>query len=90
MDHSDRRGSNDNDSGPALEERDWEAVGGDEVSPEEIAENGDFRYDGDEDELPEEDDDNAYQESDEALPDDAEERALDRDPSKEGSRFDEI
>ncbi len=37
----------------------------------------------------EEDDDNAYQESDEALPDDAEEAAISRNPSREGGRFDE-
>lgn len=41
-------------------------------------------------ELPEEDDDNPYQESDEALPDDLEEAVLRKDPSKEGSRFDEV
>ncbi|BCG83706.1 hypothetical protein [Mesorhizobium sp. 113-3-3] len=40
--------------------------------------------------LPEEDDDNAYQNSDEALPDDEEEGVLSRDPSNEGSRFDEV
>jgi len=40
--------------------------------------------------LPEEDDDNEYQESDEALPDDREERAIARDPDREGGRFDEI
>jgi hypothetical protein len=40
--------------------------------------------------LPEVNDDNPFQESDEALPDEAEERALDRDPSKEGSRFGEV
>lgn len=39
--------------------------------------------------LAEEDDDNAYQESDEALPNDAEEAAIRRDPSREGGRFDE-
>lgn len=36
------------------------------------------------------DDDNPYQESDEALPDDAEEAAISRHPSREGGRFDEI
>lgn len=41
-------------------------------------------------ELPEENDDNSYQESDEALPDDLEEAVLRKDPSKEGSRFDEV
>lgn len=41
-------------------------------------------------ELPEEDNDNPYQESDEALPDELEEAVLRKDPSKEGSRFDEV
>jgi len=41
-------------------------------------------------ELPEEDDDNPYQENDEALPDELEEAVLRKDPSKEGSRFDEV
>lgn len=41
-------------------------------------------------ELPDEDDDNPYQESDEALPGDLEEAVLRKDPSKEGSRFDEV
>lgn len=40
--------------------------------------------------LPEEDDDNPYQHSDEALPDDQEEKAIAADPSREGTRFDEI
>ncbi len=41
-----------------------------------------------EDELETEDD--PYQESDEALPDDAEERVIDRNPSREGGTFDEV
>ena len=41
-----------------------------------------------EDELETEDD--TYQESDEALPDDAEERVIDRNPSREGGAFDEV
>ncbi|GHD19846.1 hypothetical protein ACFOEZ_12600 [Tianweitania populi] len=36
------------------------------------------------------DDDNPYQESDEALPDDDEERSIARDNSREGSRFGEV
>lgn len=40
--------------------------------------------------LPDEDDDNAYQESDAALPDDLEEKAINRNPSKEGGHFDEV
>ena len=34
--------------------------------------------------------DDPYQESDEALPDDAEERVINRNPSREGGAFDEI
>ncbi|KQM35306.1 hypothetical protein ACTJK5_08015 [Agrobacterium sp. 22094] len=41
-----------------------------------------------EDELETEDD--PYQESDEALPDDEEERVIDRNPSREGGAFDEV
>lgn len=37
--------------------------------------------------LSEDDDDNPYQESDEALPDDEEEREIARDPEREGRRF---
>jgi hypothetical protein len=39
---------------------------------------------------PEENDDNAFQSPDEALPDDKEEAALDSSISREGSRFDQI
>jgi hypothetical protein len=39
--------------------------------------------------LPGEDEDNPYQNSDEALPDDEEERRLGRNPSREGGLFDE-
>jgi hypothetical protein len=39
---------------------------------------------------PEENDDNAFQSPDEALPDDKEEAALDSSVSREGSRFDQI
>lgn len=38
----------------------------------------------------EDDDDNSYQKSDEALPSDSEEAAIRRDPSRENGRFDEI
>ena len=37
-----------------------------------------------------ESEDDAYQESDEALPDDMEERVIDRNPSREGGAFDEV
>ncbi|UHS60748.1 hypothetical protein HRR99_04025 [Agrobacterium vaccinii] len=35
-------------------------------------------------------DDDPYQESDDALPDDDEEKVLDRNPSMEGGKFDEV
>lgn len=37
-----------------------------------------------------ESEDDPYQESDEALPDDAEERVINRNPSREGGAFDEV
>lgn len=79
------------DEGPALEEQDWEAIESGALTPDSIPENGDLRYDVERSgEAPEEDDDNPYQNSDEALPEDGEEAALARDPSKEGGRFDEV
>jgi hypothetical protein len=79
---------------PTVEQQDWDAIRTGQIVPESVPDNDDIRYptstiqkSGDQ---PEEEDDNPYQESDEALPDDAEEAALKRDPSKEGSRFDEV
>jgi hypothetical protein len=75
--------------GRAVEQQDWDAVKGGQILPDSVPENGDVRYDIEKDgELPEEDDDNAYQNSDEALPDDQEEAAIKRHPTREG-RFDE-
>jgi hypothetical protein len=37
-----------------------------------------------------ESEDDPYQESDEALPDDAEERVINRNPSREGGTYDEV
>lgn len=76
--------------GPNLAQNDWEAIGSGDVRPRQAFENGDIRY-GDEPDgqLAGEDDDNAYQESDEALPDDAEEVAIGRNQSRDGGRFDE-
>jgi hypothetical protein len=75
---------------PTIEQQDWDSFEGNKVLPDSVVtENGpDLRET--EGALPEEDDDNPDQESDEALPDDEEERVLSRDPSKEGSRFDEV
>ncbi|TPL91479.1 hypothetical protein [Mesorhizobium sp. B2-3-12] len=70
--------------GPVIEQQDWDALAGAKILPDDVE--VEDEADG---ELPEEDDDNAYQESDEALPDDVEEAVLSRDPSREGGRFDE-
>jgi len=76
---------------PTIEQQDWDSFGGNEVLPDGLTtEDGAPDLRETEGSLPEEDDDNPYQESDEALPDDEEERVLSRDPSKEGSRFDEV
>ncbi|MDX8446874.1 hypothetical protein [Mesorhizobium captivum] len=76
---------------PAIAQQDWEALEGNKVLPDSVVvENGVPDTQETEGTLPEEDDDNPYEESDEALPDDEEEDVLKRDPSKEGSRFDEV
>ncbi|MDI6025017.1 hypothetical protein QBK99_02160 [Corticibacterium sp. UT-5YL-CI-8] len=66
---------------------DWDALADEEVSLDQLSEAGDIRQDPAREE---EDDDNPMQDSDEALPDDEDERVLTRDPSKEGSRFGEV
>ena len=74
--------------GSDLQQQDWEQLEGADLLAEEDADDAsDAEPDG---ELDGEDDDNAYQESDDALPDDAEEKAIARDPSREGGLFDEI
>jgi hypothetical protein len=81
---------NDNE-GPALEQADWDAIGARGMKPSDASPNGDLRFEDEPSgELPDEDDDNEYQESDEALPDDEEERAIARNPAKKGGRFDEV
>ncbi|MGE3305388.1 MAG: hypothetical protein AB7I52_05410 [Rhizobiaceae bacterium] len=73
--------------GPALAEQDWDAIATGELTPSSAPENGDLRYeDGSvrkSGELDGENDDNPEQESDEALPNDREERTLRRDPGRE-------
>lgn len=77
--------------GPNLEQQDWETLEGGELEPVSVPENGDLRYaekdDENSGELPEENDDNPYQESDAALPDDSEEQAIARNPSLDDRRF---
>ncbi|RUX04484.1 hypothetical protein EN784_24300 [bacterium M00.F.Ca.ET.141.01.1.1] len=70
--------------GPAMGQQDWDALEGAKILPDNAAVEDEAEGD-----LPEEDDDNPYQESDEALPDDVEEAVISRDPSREGGRFDE-
>ncbi|WP_214475134.1 hypothetical protein [Mesorhizobium sp. dw_380] len=82
---------NDNaqDEGPAIQRQDWDAVRGADILPEPVPEDGEFAYDLEkEGDLPEEDDDNPYQDSDEALPEDEEEAAIARRTRREGG-FDE-
>ena len=62
---------------PRREQLDWEQLKNAEFVSEIVPGNGDLHYEDEEaTEPPEEDDDNPYQESDEALPDDAEEKAI--------------
>lgn len=78
------------DGVPPIEAEDWQGLEGEELDPEDALGNGDLRYDEDGlDEPAEEDDDNPYQESDEALPDDEEEAAIAADPGKLGGRFED-
>jgi hypothetical protein len=80
--------------GPVIEQQDWDALRGADIETTSVPENGDLRYGEGEieksGELPGEDDDNAYQESDEALPDDEDESSITRNPAKQGGRFDEV
>ena len=84
--------------GPVIEEQDWEAMEGADIEPVSAPDNGDLRYDPRESvrtgqvpgELPGEGQDNPYNKSDEALPDDEDEKSISRNPSKEGGRFDEV
>ncbi|AZO47923.1 MAG: hypothetical protein EOS58_18375 [Mesorhizobium sp.] len=78
---------------PSPSQQDWDAIKGARILPdgglpqEEVPGTTGIEKEG---ALPEEDDDNPYQESDEALPDDAEEAAIARDPARRGGPFDEV
>ncbi len=81
--------------GPLVEQEDWDAVGGADIEPVITPGNGDLRYDEEHGvegsgSMPGENDDNAYQASDEALPDDEDEASISRNPGKQGGRFDEV
>ena len=64
---------------PLLVGVDWDAMAGDEIeTPADEILADELSEEPKADDAPEEDDDNPFQESDEALPDDAEERAIRR------------
>jgi len=76
---------------PAIERQDWESFEGDKVLPDSVVVEEGIPDAKETEESPsEEDDDNPSQNSDDALPSDEEEKVLSRDPSKDGSRFDEV
>ncbi len=74
-----------------IETQDWDDIGAEEVdvlADDELAILGERQVESeDAGGLSEDDDDNPYQESDEALPDDEEEAEIARDPEREGHRF---
>ncbi|MCV0397217.1 MAG: hypothetical protein K5872_14755 [Rhizobiaceae bacterium] len=77
------------DDVPGIEQNDWDAVRTGEVVPEQRFENGDMRFrERSGEQSLEEEEDNSYQESDDALPDDSEEETIERNPSREGGHFD--
>jgi len=78
--------SDDEVEAPTREQQDWDAIKGAKILPDSAEEDGIEKGR----ELPDEDDDNAYQDSDDALPDDAEEAAIKRDPARRGGPFDEV
>jgi len=74
-------------SGVDMFDRD-EIVEDDVIADDELAILGERQIESaDPGEISEDDDDNAYQNSDEALPDDEEEVEIARDPEREGRRF---
>ena len=78
--------SDDEVEAPTREQQDWDAIKGAKILPDSAEEDGIEKGR----ELPDEDDDNAYHDSDDALPDDAEEAAMKRDPARRGGPFDEV
>jgi hypothetical protein len=81
------RTSNTEVESPTPRGQDWDAINGGKILQDSASEDGGIEKDG---ELADEDDDNAYQNSAEALPDDAEEAAIARDPARRGGPFDEV
>ncbi|WP_315926970.1 hypothetical protein [Mesorhizobium sp. SP-1A] len=83
----DRRGKMDvGPDGPEISNQNWDELRGAPILPAESIEDG-KSPDDTADELPEENDDNPDQASDEALPDDDEERAMRHDLGGSGIRY---
>ena len=84
------------DEAPRLEQQDWDELEGAAPFTDRVPADANGRplgglpLDEPDGELPGEEADNPYQRSDEALPDDAAEEAIRRNPSREGGRFDEV
>jgi hypothetical protein len=84
---ADRNRNREPEEKPEAARLDWDLVGSEPVAANDEEGPVEGEQPGD---LPEEDDDNPYQESDEALPDDAEEKVIDRNPGREETRFDDV
>lgn len=87
-----RRKPSDEVEAPTPRQQDWDALRGARILPDGADEESlpDITGVEKEGELPEEDDGNSYRDSDDALPDDAEEAAIGRDPARRGGPFDEM
>lgn len=88
--NSDVQGENEEKSTRTpIETQDWDEVGAAEVqADDDLAILGGRQLESeDAGDLSEDDDDNPYQDSDEALPDDEEEAEIAFDPEREGHRF---
>lgn len=86
MSENEATANNEEVEAPTPRQQDWDRIRGAKIRPDSASEDGapgdgGIEKDG---QAPDEDDDNAYQNSDEALPDDAEEAAIARDLSRRG------
>ena len=82
-------GPDDEVEAPTPRRQDWDETRGARILPDSVQGNSENDIEKDGEPL-EEDDDNAYQNSDEALPDDAEEAAIEGDHARRGGPFDEV
>lgn len=81
-------GTKDEVEAPTPRQQDWDETRGARILPDSVQEIGENNIEKD-GESPEEVD-NTYQNSDEALPDDAEEAAIEGDHSRRGGPFDAV